>query len=301
MYADTDADSTADVKVEELLRERGSLRAQIAELETALALSKPCAHSRSSATSDHSPHATSFDELVPAFEQFDLSIRTENLALSITEKDIADRLYEPATDPIFLLLPTREASHRIVTFSLQTLGWLHCAVNADGFLGEHEVFWQLTQVGAALERGQRPWLILYLAVLAVGILYMEPVNMPPFEQLPQLTVLPKTPIEVSVHISRIWYEAALKEIERYGFAGTPSFPVVQALSVLTLCHSNFGEHQREWLFTGFATNMAICLDMHKLGSELAFSKELAQRPEWASPLSRELGRRLWWGCVIRDW
>ncbi|KAF2845602.1 hypothetical protein T440DRAFT_472514 [Plenodomus tracheiphilus IPT5] len=299
VYADTEMDSTADIQVEELLRERAALRAQIVELETALALSKSYTHSRTGASDNPTSHSTSLEELVPAFERFDLDIIPD--ALAVTEKEIADQLYEPVTDPIFLLLPTREASHQIVTFSLRTLGWLHCAVNADAFLAEHREFWELIQIGAGLAGERRPWLILYLSLLAVGVLYIEPLDLPPFEQLPQLALVPDSPIDVAVHVSRLWYESALKEIERHGFAGTPSFPVVQALAVLTLCHSNFGEHQREWLFTGFATNMARCLDMHKLGREVAFPKDLAQKPEWASPLSRELGRKLWWACVIRDW
>ncbi|KAI4942308.1 hypothetical protein J4E86_010110 [Alternaria arbusti] len=300
VYADSDAASAEDVQLEDLLRERGALRAQIAELETALALSKPCAHSRTSESTDYSAPSASLEDLIPAFEQFDIGITT-NAAREGGEKDLIDRLYEPAADPIYLLLPSKDASIQLVTFSLQTLGWLHCAVDADVFFGEHEEFWQSTQLGAGIDRARRPWLVVYLAVLAVGILYFNPDEIPDVNQLPQLGMPLDNPVSIAVHTSRLWYEAALKELERYGFAGLPSLPVVQALSVLTLCHSNFGEHQREWLITGFATNMARCLDMHKLGNEVNISKDLCKRPEWSSPSQREMGRRLWWACVIRDW
>lgn len=306
IYADTnnsdiDVDSTRNPQIDLLLRERDALQAQVAELETALALSKPCAHSDASASADHSRHSTSIEDLIPSLEQFDIGIKSDSNALAITEKEIANRLYEPATDPIFLLLPSRDASTKLVHFSLQTLGWLHCAVDADDFLNEHDDFWERTQLGVGIDPESRPWLTIYLALLAVGILYFDPGDVPDIAHLPQLGLAISDPVDLAVHTSRIWYEAALKEIEKHGCSGTPSLLVVQALSVLTLCHSNFGEHQREWLFTGFATNMARCLDMHKLGSEIACSADIRRRQEWSTSSQRELGRRLWWACVIRDW
>jgi hypothetical protein len=295
------ADRTDDLQIEELLRQRGALQAQVAELETALALSKPCAHSRASTSTDYSQPAASLEDLVPAFEQFDVGLKNDPATQSTSAKEITDRLYQPTTDPVSLLLPEKDASLRIVLFSLQTLGWLHCAVDPDAFLKEHDEFWQNAQFGIPLDREHRPWITVYFALLAVGILYMKPEDLPGVVELPQLCFPPDGSTNVAVHTSRIWYEAALKEIERYACSGFPSLPVVQALSVLTLCHSNFGEHQREWLFTGFATNMARCLDMHKLGNEAAVSKEMCQRREWSTPCQREVGRRLWWSCVIRDW
>ncbi|EOA85090.1 uncharacterized protein SETTUDRAFT_137453 [Exserohilum turcica Et28A] len=217
------------------------------------------------------------------------------------EKAILDGLYEPAADPLFLLLPSQDASLGLVTFSLQKLGWLHCAINADVFVKEHEDFWHNAQLGASITREQRPWISVYFSVLAVGILYSDPDDIPTADHLPQLGVTLADPVAVAVHTSHLWYEAALKELERHGFTAAPSLHVVQALSVLSLCHSNFGEHQREWLITGFGTNMARFLDMHKLGNEANCSKAICQRSEWSSPVQREMGRRLWWACVIRDW
>lgn len=287
----------------ELMRERGALHARIAQLETALALSKPCAHSHVSSTIDSTQPSTALEDIVPAFEQFDLGLKHDEnpTTTDMSEKDTIDCLYDPSTDPILLLLPSREASDQFVRFTLQTLGWLHCAVDISLFLKEHDVFWDKIQLGVGIDRGDRPWLAVYLALLAVGILYCSTEDLPTVAHLPQLGQPSDDLVQVTVHTSRLWYEASLKEIERHGFSGTASLPVVQALAILTLCHSNFGEHQREWLFTGFATNMARCLDMHKLGSETACSKELCSRHEWSTPAQRELGRRLWWTCVIRDW
>jgi hypothetical protein len=296
-------DRNADIQdnLDELVRERSALQAQIAELETALALSKPCAHSHVSRADDLAGISTSLKDIVPAFEQFDLSIEHDNASSENPEKDIADRLYEPVADPIFLLLPNRDTSTKLSQFSLQTLGWLHCAVNADEFLQEHERFWERVQLGQSLEQTERPWLSLYLALLAVGILYMDLQSIVAMDDIPQFGAPLIEPAQIAVHTSRLWYEAALKEIERVSCSGATSLPIVQSLSVLTLCHSNFGEHQREWLLTGFAINIARSLDMHKLGSEAATPKDKPHRAEWLTVSRRELGRRLWWSCVIRDW
>ncbi|KAG9190188.1 hypothetical protein G6011_08276 [Alternaria panax] len=202
-------DSTEDIQFKDLLRERGALRAQIAELETTLALSKPCAQSRTSESTDYSAPSASFEDLVPAFEQFDIGITT-SAAREGGEKDLIDSLYEPVAVPIYLLLPSKDA----------------------------------IQLGTGVNRERRPWLVVYLAVLAVEVLYSGPEEIPDATQLPQLEMLMANPVAIAVHTSCLWYEAALKELKRYGFAGSPSLPVVQALSVLTLCHSNFGEHQR---------------------------------------------------------
>ncbi|KAG9852201.1 hypothetical protein KCU98_g3603, partial [Aureobasidium melanogenum] len=296
-----------DNSVDQLLKERCALQAQIAELETALALSKPCGHTHGGKPDIHRPGQApvpAFEELVPALEQFDLQVSHDSDPITMSEKDMADRLYEPSTDPVFLLLPSREISEQLVTFSLRTLGWLHGAVNAPEFVTEHEEFWNKIHSGVALDVKDRPWLALYFALLATGLLYLDPEEVPAISDLPQLNLhqyQQHDELRYAVHTSRLWYEVALKEVERYGCSGSPSLRIVQALSVLTLCHSNYGEPQREWLFTGWAASIARCLDMHRLGSEVAHSRNVSVRPEWSSFEKRELGRRVWWTYVIRDW
>lgn len=298
---------TEDTTVDELLKERCALQAQIAELETALALSKPCGHTHGTQLELHRQNQTpipAFEDLVPALEQFDLQVSHDSDPVAMSEKDMADRLYEPSTDPIFLLLPSRDISEQLVTFSLRTLGWLHGAVHAPEFIAEHEAFWNGIHSGVAFDIKDRPWLALYFALLATGLLYLDPEEVPAISDLPQLNLhqyQQHDEMRYAVHTSRLWYEVALKEVERYGCSGAPSLRIVQALSVMTLCHSNFGEPQREWLFTGWAASMARCLDMHRLGSEVAHAQSVAVRPEWATFEKRELGRRVWWTYVIRDW
>jgi len=116
---------TEDNTVDQLLKERCALQAQIAELETALALSKPCGHTHGSKPESHRQNQApipAFEELVPALEQFDLQVSHDSDPVAMSEKDMADRLYEPSTDPIFLLLPSRDISERLDVFP--TNSWL---------------------------------------------------------------------------------------------------------------------------------------------------------------------------------
>jgi hypothetical protein len=70
-------------------------------------------------------------------------------------------------DELMSLLPIRKSSELIVRFSIQNLGWVHCALNAPIFLAQHEKFWNAlaTKATSALENPS--WLALYFAILAV--------------------------------------------------------------------------------------------------------------------------------------
>jgi hypothetical protein len=89
------------------------------------------------------------------------------------EKDTIDQLYEPLADPVYLVLPSKEISRQLVTYLLQTLGWLYGAVNASEFLTEHEEFWNNVQNDVAIDVKDRPWLAVYFALLATGLLYLD--------------------------------------------------------------------------------------------------------------------------------
>lgn len=293
-------ESNTDDATAGLLKERSALRAQIAQLEIALALSKP---SGSRPASTDEPDEDGFEDLVPALEQFDLNIQSETNHTDKMKARVVRQLWDPVNDPLYMLLPSRRASTCIVTYSLQTLGWIHCAVRADQFLGEHEKFWDSIESGHTVEAGSRPWIALYFSLLAVGLLYMQPDHIPHAAELPH-SMIPgsNNNTDNSTGVARMWYEAALKELERSGFLKQASLTSIQALVVLTLCNSNFGEHQQELLLMGLAINMARCLNMHRLGSEATYSREtFSSTPEWSTVAERELGRRLWWTLVVCDW
>lgn len=103
------------------------------------------------------------------------------------------------------------------------------------------------------------------------------------------------------HIARMWYEAAIKELEALNPLSKADLKTVQTIAILTLAHSHFGQMEQEYLLLGLATNTARALDMHLLGSEERFSQRLALQPNWSTPENRQLGRRLWWTLVICDW
>ena len=141
------------------------MRSQIAQLELALALSKPPATPEARET-EKQPDSD-FDNIIPQLEQFDLDVRFDS-----NTNPVLQQLWSPANDPLYLLLPTRAASQTIVVFALSTFGWLHCAVRADDFLEQHKRFWDALEAGYTVTEDQRPWLALWLSLLAAGLMYM---------------------------------------------------------------------------------------------------------------------------------
>ena len=126
--------------------------------------------------------------------------------------------------------------------------------------------------------------------------------MPDRSELPNDII--SDPVDTLAHaidVSRMWYEASLQELHRIGFLRTPRIESIQTILILTLCTSNNGDHQQEWVMLGACVNMARAIEMHRLGTEHSFEPSLVTRPEWATPADRELGRRLWWNIVICDW
>lgn len=65
-------------------------------------------------------------------------------------------------------VPDKQTSTRIVEYSLQMLGWVHCALRVDHFLIEHEAF-QNALIASTLEVLQdHKWMSVYFSVLAVS-------------------------------------------------------------------------------------------------------------------------------------
>lgn len=68
---------------------------------------------------------------------------------------------------IVFSLPNQLTSTRIVHFSLQTLGWIHCALRVDQFLAEHEAFQNSMEVGSPYILQNHGWMSIYYSVLTV--------------------------------------------------------------------------------------------------------------------------------------
>ncbi|CAH0033311.1 unnamed protein product [Clonostachys rhizophaga] len=232
------------------------------------------------------------------FETFSTILEQWNLGGP--EQDASQKaplLSETSEDfsPILSLIPRGEDCRILVRFSLETLGWIHCALDASAFSIEAEAF------VASLEQGQceglrnHAWLAIFLGVLAVGLIFMEGTDLvaqlsDSFTRRHDLAMLP-----------RLWYTAVLRQLEFCDFIGRPGIHTVQAIAVLNLCSRHLGERQREITLTGIAISTARSLKMHLLGNELSCPERVRQMPEWQSKADRELGRRLWWSLVICDW
>jgi hypothetical protein len=76
---------------------------------------------------------------------------------------------EPASGRLDLLslLPIRKSSEKIVRFSLEMLGWIHCALSPQDFLLEHDQFWSALEAHDRTVLSNHTWTALYLSVLAV--------------------------------------------------------------------------------------------------------------------------------------
>jgi hypothetical protein len=70
-------------------------------------------------------------------------------------------------------LPVRAISDAIVVFSLQQLGWIHCALDVARFNSEYEAFWDEVEAGLSDFRPKHSWMALYYSVLTVR--YYDPI------------------------------------------------------------------------------------------------------------------------------
>lgn len=204
---------------------------------------------------------------------------------------------------------------------MENLGWIHCALNAPGFIKQHEIFWDALSPHDLHVLDDHSWIALYLSVLCVspfaaivtpvlkelqiGIYFMEA------DQISQLHFLhegfsgrAKTLSQDARNtqkVSWLYYETALQELDHADFLGAPSLSTVQTLALLSLVHRNFGQVEREHILLSVAISTAKALSMDCLGRESSMIDQVMTSPCWADRKSREMGRRLWWTLVICDW
>ncbi|KAL3464901.1 hypothetical protein BJX64DRAFT_275565 [Aspergillus heterothallicus] len=207
-------------------------------------------------------------------------------------------LYRPVQQLVLMLLPDRRASEALVRFALSQLSWLHCGVRTVQFWEEHQLFWEMMERGDLDLLKDHSWMALYLGLLAAASLYISADQRPP---LPQLLSTGADNTDPGVAMARIWSEAAMDELDASRPLAHPSLRTVQTFAILTLCHGNFGQMDREYLLLGTAIHTARCLNMHLLANEASCPPHLRQRPEWRTTEDRQLGRRLWWTLVVCDW
>jgi hypothetical protein len=147
------------------LSENISLRARIEQLETLLNHDKDSRRSISNLSPvvvDTLDSPQPPEDIVTTFEGLHLGGPGDGLPKG------PSRPAAPSNENILSLFPIRESSLKIVEFSLSTLGWVHCSLNAPRFLTEHNTFWDSLEANDRTVLNHHSWLAVYLSVLAVS-------------------------------------------------------------------------------------------------------------------------------------
>jgi hypothetical protein len=161
-----------------LARQNSRLQERVAELELALMMSlrgragarRPLPTSDVSVSQDRrTPNGghqvTPFEEVGAILDEWNFGLfkheELGGLGNRSSEKDL-HFLVETLRS-----VPEKTTSTRIVEFSLQMLGWIHCALRADRFLVEHEAFQNALLDGTLEVLQDHKWMAIYFSVLAV--------------------------------------------------------------------------------------------------------------------------------------
>lgn len=155
-----------------LLKENAILRERIAKLELAFAQAREeqCSAPNltvSTAIEDHSQRTRQYEQKLAEFEHEQELLEDWSHGQLQKEKTEVKSDGRPSLD-VLSILPSREESTRVVNFSLQMLGWIHCALRVDIFQQEHEQFWDRLEAQDTSVLENHSWLMVYFSVLAVG-------------------------------------------------------------------------------------------------------------------------------------
>lgn len=104
-----------------------------------------------------------FAEVGAILDEWNLGLsKHEELGTLASKKDMHYRIETLGS------VPDKETSTRIVEYSLQMLGWVHCALRVDRFLSEHEAFQNALLAGTLEVLQDHKWMSVYFSVLAVS-------------------------------------------------------------------------------------------------------------------------------------
>jgi hypothetical protein len=150
------------IRQDQLLDENLGLRAHIKHLETLLTEKEPSISTISSRTSKTFQSSQPPEDIVTTFEGLHLGVQADETPQGSNINSVISH------GDIISLLPIRESSLKLVRFSLGTLGWVHCALNAPRFLAEHDAFWSSLELNDIKVLDNHGWMSVYLSVLAVS-------------------------------------------------------------------------------------------------------------------------------------
>lgn len=158
-----EAPATGNIRpIEDLENEKKGLHARIQHLEALLFQKEQESPRTLGAALDLSitPEASlPQDDILHSFQDLhvDTPPSSQNLPATLGESN----------DELLMLLPIRKSSEQIVRFSLEVLGWIHCALNARDFLDQHEKFWAALHPQHLDGLEDHSWMALYLSILCV--------------------------------------------------------------------------------------------------------------------------------------
>ncbi|KAL2857315.1 hypothetical protein BJY01DRAFT_242387 [Aspergillus pseudoustus] len=276
----------------DIARENSKLRDRVSELELAFMLSL----SHSTETPPSQCSRTFEDHAV--HERMGAILADWNLGMVSHRPSSSEHLSHNSITPLNFVqrLPNQSASTYILRYSLETLGWVHCAVRADQFMEEHQAFQESRATRNGTMHADHGWMAVYLSLLVVGLFFMGPTEVMLLD-LEDILVSSDTQ-ELCEH----WYKCVFSQLELSNAMAMPRLSTVQVAAILTLCNSHFGETFRESNMASVAINTARALNMHWLGTESSYCKEyFDSMAEWKTREDRDLGRRLWWSLTISDW
>ena len=144
------------------MRENTSLKTRIRQLESVL--SRPETLKLEADIFRLSPAAgnpQSSDKILNDFQSLPFGLLVE--ASQVPRSTI-----HPRDDHLLLVLPDRHWSETIVRFSLDHFGWVHCALDASGFMVDHSSFWDHLSHSRLDSPRNHAWIAVYLSVLAVS-------------------------------------------------------------------------------------------------------------------------------------
>ena len=209
-------------------------------------------------------------------------------------------LPRPGGMPAIPTLPSRDLSTRLITFVIETLGFVYGTMHGPTFMEEHRAFMESKEEHGPFCRGT-PWLALYAAQLALGYHFFPA----PACELWGIAN-PK-------NIAAGWFSTSLQLLWASDFMVSPDIVCLHTIAALSCVFHHYGTPSLGSTLTATGVRLAQMLRLDQLQEEtlcgLAGDGEACPEHMMAEPhlqgspglLDREVRRRLWWFMLWRDW
>lgn len=152
----------------DLIRENSRLRDRLNELEVALMLSLQDQVGIQSTQGSTKQQKLPIHERMRNLERIGVILDDWNLGV-VNRQPPSSTFYRHVDRSFDILehLPDCATSTYIVNFTLETLGWIHCAISTDKFVQEHELFQNCLATGDLAVLENHGWMAIYFSLLTV--------------------------------------------------------------------------------------------------------------------------------------